>query len=161
MYITEVIYTNLDGEEVVKKLHFNFSKREMIRLEAELEGGIDGYIDSMSKETDKVKILDMFEYLIQRSYGERPDAEHFNKGPEVLKEFQSSLAYEAMFEALSMDEHAETTMAEFIKGVFPKVLTDAVEKAIADAGGDLQKALEVLNASKVEAKLDPTTTPTP
>lgn len=161
MLIREVSYLNFDKVPCTRVLHFNLAPREMIHMMAEIEGGPAGVIRYMTEETDPVKILSKFEDLVLRAFGLRPDAEHFQKSDEIRAEFQSSLAFEAMFEQLSMDPKAEDYISEFFKEVFPPEMVAATEKAIAAAGGDTEKALANLQA-EIEAKeAESTKSPTP
>lgn len=147
-------YTDDEGNEQTEteSYWFHISKREMLKLQAEFDGGIQGLLNAFRGETDPMKLFQFFENIILLSHGIRIDnGRRFDKSTKVQEEFLSSAAFEALFEDLTMGEQADKSMAEFIKGVFPPDMITISEKALEEAGGDMDKALATLEGQAKEA----------
>lgn len=147
-------YTDDDGKEQTETEDhwFHISKREMIKIQAEFEGGVEGLIKAFVNEKDSLKLFEFFEKIILLSHGVRIDnGKRFDKSASVQAEFLSSAAFEALYEDLTMGDDSDRNMANFIKGVFPPDMVTVSEKALEEAGGDPKKALETIEAQSREA----------
>ena len=112
-------YTDLNGNEAQDTYMFNFTRREAIKLMAKYDGDIMGEVDRLVKEgTNGLSgIIDMFEEIILSSVGQKsPDGKSFIKSPEIVAQFENTLAYAQLFEDLLTDPKA---MEEFVAGCIP------------------------------------------
>lgn len=122
-----ITFENLDGEMVTKEFHFNLSKAELIRLEAENDGK-GGYQEAMQRIVDAKDgkaIMDEFENIIMLTVGER-QGDQFVKSPEIKAAFRNSAAYDELFMELVTDAGAG---AAFVNGVIPAHLANSVKNA--------------------------------
>lgn len=101
-----VTYTTFDGETVTEELLFHISKIEASRLDAKFgKGGLQEYMQKIAKEEDTKAIFDLLYEMITMGYGEKSeDGRRFVKSPEKTKAFEESLAFDAIFEALTTKE---------------------------------------------------------
>jgi hypothetical protein len=113
-------YENFDGETVTKTCWFHLSVPEWTRMEAAYSGGLQEHFKQLVEAGDNKKMVEEFENLIFKSYGER-DGDRFAKSDEISLAFSQSLAYEALFMELVTDLKK---VEAFILGVLPKELAD-------------------------------------
>jgi len=150
-------YLDLDENEVeeTENFWFNISKRELVNLQAEQQGGVQGFLDYFAKikrEQDIPALFAWFEKLILLSYGKRIDGGRgFDKSQKVKDEFLASAAFNALFEDLAMSPDADEKMAKFIRGVFPGDMVK-IEQAVKEADGDVTKAIAILEAGDAAEK---------
>lgn len=135
----EITYKTLDDEEVTDVFYFHIGKPELITLEAEFEGGLNGMIRHIIESNNNKEILAFFKRFILMSHGKRSeDSKRFIKSDELRTEFEQSMAYEKLFTEMFEDPGA---FAVFLKGALPKDLADNVDKAVADVAKDANKQL--------------------
>jgi len=116
-----ITYTDYDGNKRTEDKYFHMTKRELIKWETESgSGGMDKLIEKMIAEEDRKKLVEMFDDLILRSYGEKSiDGRTFVKSEELRNEFANSAAYDELFyELFSSTENA----TEFVNGLVPQDL---------------------------------------
>ena len=114
-----ITYTDYDGNERTEDKYFHMTNRELIKWETESgSGGMDKLIEKIIAEEDRKKIVDMFDDLILRSYGEKSmDGRSFIKNDEIREAFANSAAYDELFyELLSSTDNA----TEFVNGLIPQ-----------------------------------------
>lgn len=127
-------YTTFDDEEVEEVFYFNFSKPELIDMDAKYEGGIAGLIRKISDSKNIREIIGIFKMIILDSYGEKSDdGKRFIKSDERREAFSQSAAYETLYMELCSETNAAV---EFLVGVMPK-----------EFQGEIQKAAEELTAT--------------
>ena len=116
-----ITYTDYDGNERTEDKYFHMSKRELIKWETESgSGGMDKLIEKIIEEEDRKKIVEMFDDLILRSYGEKSmDGRSFTKSEELKNAFANSAAYDQLFYELLSDTDKAT---EFVNGLIPQDL---------------------------------------
>ena len=116
-----ITYTDYDGNKRTEDKYFHMSKRELIMWETESgSGGMDKLIEKIIAEEDRKKIVEMFDDLILRSYGEKSmDGRSFIKSEELKNEFANSAAYDELFYELMSDTDKAT---EFVNGLIPQDL---------------------------------------
>lgn len=120
-----ISYTDYDGNERNEEYYFNFTKAEVVEMEASETGGMKKMLESIIRTNDTKKIMEVFKDIIQKSYGVKsPDGKRFIKNKEVLEEFTQSEAYSELFMELATNEQAAIA---FINGVFPKEYTEAAQ----------------------------------
>lgn len=112
-------YTDLNGNEAQDTYMFNFTRREAIKIMAKYNGDIMAEVDRLVKagSNGMSGIIDMFEEIILSAVGQKsPDGKSFIKSPEIVSQFENSMAYAQLFEDLLTDPKA---MEEFVTGCIP------------------------------------------
>lgn len=114
--LTKVVkYTDFNGNARSDTLYFNLSEAEIARLEFSYPNGLESYVNKLNSEERPDEILDLFEKVIQMSYGEKSeDGRHFRKSPEKTTEFMQSVAYNSLF--MELLTNADTA-AQFFSGL--------------------------------------------
>ena len=128
MFKKTVSYVDYNDEEQTKTLYFNLTKSELIEMETEENGGFSEMLKRIVAEKDGNKIMKVFKKLILKSYGVKtPDGQGFDKSEEVLKSFEYSAAYDALFIELCTNAEAAS---EFIAQIMS--LNDEQRKSLKD-----------------------------
>lgn len=142
-----VNYIDFDGNAQTEEHYFNLSKSEMIDME--IEQGVDNYqkwLQTLIATKDYGGLIAEFRKIIQKTYGIKSvDGKRFEKSPEILANFISTAAYDALYVELATDVDKA---AEFLVGVVPK-----------DLQGDMQNAM-VEEVAKHTPALPPPPPPT-
>jgi hypothetical protein len=114
-------YEDFDGNQVTEDFYFNLSKPDLIEFEAEHQGGINGFFETIIRTRDNNALVQLFKSFILRAYGEKsPDGKRFVKEEgRLAKQFAETPAYEALFMELT---ESEENLAAFFIGVLPKDL---------------------------------------
>lgn len=112
-----ITYTDYNGTERTEDFYFNLNKREITVMELSIKGGLAEMIKRIVDAQDTPAIINVFEDLIQRSYGVKtPDGRGFVKRAEDLESFMATEAYSQLFMELATDADAAAT---FVNGVVP------------------------------------------
>lgn len=118
MFKKTITFEDYDGNERTEDFYFNLDERDITKMELGTTGGLDQYIQKIAAEKDLPKIIELFEELIDASYGEKSaDGKYFMKTAEALMKFKSTQAYSDLYMELATNEDAA---AEFINGITPK-----------------------------------------
>lgn len=119
-----------DEEEVEEYFYFNLTKTELLELEIEHQEGLEEWLEKISKARDRKTLWHEFKRIVLLAYGEKsPDGKSFIKS----EESRDAFAHSAAFDALMMNLLTDANMAaNFVKGVMPKDLAKAADKAAAD-----------------------------
>lgn len=122
-----ITFENLDGEMVTKEFHFNLSKGELIRLEAENDGkgGYQAAMQRIVDAKDGKAIMDEFENIIMLTVGER-QGDQFVKNDEIRSAFRNTAAFDELLMELATDANAG---AAFVNAVIPAHLANSVKNA--------------------------------
>lgn len=121
-------YTDFDEVERTEDFYFNLTKPEIVLLDAELEGGLEGSFAKAAGSGDLKKMIDIFRLLLLRSYGQKSaDGKRFLKSEEISKDFECSAAYPEFFMELAGKEN---TLTEFILGIVPKDVREQMVKQL-------------------------------
>lgn len=114
-----ITYTDLNDVERTETFYFNLTKPEIVRMQSSVKGGLDIRLKGIANVLDGAAILEFFEELIFKAYGEKSeDGRRFVKSDELSTAFMQTPAYEALFEELVTNDKAA---AEFVNGVLPNV----------------------------------------
>ena len=114
-----ITYTDLNGVERTEDFYFNLTKPEIVRMQGSVKGGLDIRLKGIANELNGAAILEFFEELIFKAYGEKSeDGRRFEKSDKLSTEFMQTPAYEVLFEELVTDD---TAAAAFVNGVMPNV----------------------------------------
>lgn len=133
MYQKTITYHQLDGTEITDNFYFNLSKPELMNMMIDDFDGdpVEELTRIMNTKNTKAMIK-FVETIIRRSYGEKSaDGKRFVKSDELTKAFMETEAYEKFFMELFEDASGKA-IADFITGIVPSDMRDAVNKAIAD-----------------------------
>ena len=118
MYKTTMTYVDFDDNKRTEDFYFNLTQAEITKMELSTKGGLDSYIERISKEQDTPKIIQLFEDLICASYGVKSDdGKHFIKTKEALDLFKSTQAYSDLYMELATNADKAS---EFINAITPK-----------------------------------------
>lgn len=123
----EIEFTDHNGNKQKQTHYFHFSKAELVRLEVSGEG------NSLSEQLLRIgarqsgkEIMDVFDMLISKSYGERSiDGANFVKNDELLSRFKSSEAFSELFLELVGDPDKAIA---FWNELVPADVIDAINK---------------------------------
>lgn len=141
MFVKEVTYTDYNGNQRTETLYFNLTKSEMTQMNLAQEGGLDTYIKRIMETQNGQEIIDMFDLILSKSYGQKSlDGRRFIKSPELYQEFKETEAYnEFFFELITDSEKA----ADFVNGVVSSITEDkAFKKAMEEMNIDFQSELK-------------------
>lgn len=121
-------YVDYDGNEREEDFYFNLTKAELMEMSLSTSGGLDKYIERITKAQDTAKLIELFKDIIIKSYGVKSDdGKRFIKNPELTEEFTQTEAYSDLFTTLATDENEA---AAFINGIMPKELLDAAKEEV-------------------------------
>lgn len=110
-------YTDYNGVERTEDFYFNFTKTELTKLETSKEGGLAESINKIINSVDVSKMVDTFETIILKAYGEKSDdGKYFNKSEEISERFSHTEAFNILFLELINDPEKA---GEFIISVMP------------------------------------------
>ena len=117
-------YTDYNGNARKRDCYFNLNKAEIMKMEMSTKGGLAERIQSVVDAQDQPAIIQIFEDLIQKSYGVKTADGAFVKRKEDLDEFISTEAYSELFMKLATDAEAA---AKFINGIIPADMAKQLE----------------------------------
>lgn len=130
MYKKTVTYVDYDGVERTESFYFNLTKAELTNLELTTEGTMTSMIKKIIEENDIPRLITLFQKIIDISYGVKSDdGKRFMKNPELLAAFKENPAYSEIYMSLIENDNAA---AEFVNGIMPKDLQDAMNQGAAN-----------------------------
>lgn len=104
MYKTTLEYRDFNNKQQKEDLYFNLTEAEIVRLDVGFPGGLIEFAQAINADTDKSKIMDMIETVLEASYGiKSEDGKRFVKNHEVKESFLNSAAYSALFVKMMRD----------------------------------------------------------
>ena len=119
-----ITYTDYNGSERTETFRFNLTKAEIVKMEMGVAGGLAERIERIVAAQDQPSIIEVFEDLIQKSYGVMtPDGKGFMKRQEDLDAFMATPAYSELFMELATNAEAAS---EFINGIIPANMSKAL-----------------------------------
>lgn len=135
-----ITYFDFDGNERTETHYFNLTQTELIEMSMDLPDGVTDAVGgdpaNIDKEAAAMKIfekignkgaLQFMKDLVLKSYGVKSeDGRRFEKSPELTKEFEQTLAYDAMLVELMSDDEAASN---FVNAVIPtQMINKMIEK---------------------------------
>ena len=97
-------------------------------MQGSVKGGYDVRLKSIAADLNGANIMEFFEDLISRSYGEKSeDGRRFMKSYELSKAFMETPAYEVLFEELVTNAEAA---ADFVNAIMPADVTKKVQESM-------------------------------
>jgi hypothetical protein len=119
-----IAYIDLNGVERKEDFYFNLSKPEILKMQGSVKGGYDVRLKGIAADLNGANIMEFFEDLIMRSYGEKSeDGRRFMKSEEISRSFMETPAYEVLFEELVTNDKAA---ADFVNSIMPADVTQKV-----------------------------------
>ena len=122
----EITYKNFNDEEEKEEFYFNLTRNELLQLELSEKGGLANAYRRIIRESDGKKIVEIFKWIVEQSYGVRSsDGKKFYKTPTALEEFKASGAYDQLLFDLMSD--SDGFASTFANGLLPADLVAQVE----------------------------------
>lgn len=130
-----ITYTDYDGNERTETFWFGLNQAELTKMAIVKDGGLDKYCEKIIETKDGQKLVDIFDEIILKSYGEKSlDGRRFiKKGPNgesLAAAFQETEAYNQLFIEL-MDAK---NMVAFIRGIVPSNLEQNIDWGSVSSG---------------------------
>lgn len=89
-----ITYKDFNEEEQTEDFYFHLSRADMVQLEANWQGGLQGALTLANRTGDNKVIYGVFKDFIMTAYGIRSaDGKRFVKNERLREEFESSEAY--------------------------------------------------------------------
>lgn len=133
-------YEDFDGNNITEDFYFHISKLEVVELEVEFEGGLEGHIKKLQETENAKEAYHLFKDVLIKAYGERVNSREFHKSPETQLKFANSPALgELIFSFIEKPEEG----AAFLEGCLPKGMVEQSKKA--------QVARELENSPEVSS----------
>lgn len=112
-------FTDFNGNEREEDFFFNLTKSEILKMEMGESGGLTEKIKRIVAAQDTPAIMEVFEDLISRAYGEKSaDGKRFVKSKEISEAFMQTQAYDELFMEIATNEDKA---AEFINAIVPDI----------------------------------------
>lgn len=122
-----ITYPDYNGVQRTEDFYFNLSKPEIVKMQASVKGGYDVQLRSIAANLNGGQIMEFFEELISKAYGEKSeDGRRFMKSEEISKSFMETPAYEKLFEELVTDDKAAADFVNTIMSVNPSETQAAI-----------------------------------
>lgn len=120
-----ITFTDYNGVSRTEDHYFNLNDAELMKLELGTVGGLSEQIKRVMSEQDVPTIMEIFDHLIDISYGRRSaDGREFEKSEAITRSFKQTEAYSKLFMELVSKEG---TASEFVNGIISRTV---------DASGD-------------------------
>lgn len=131
MYKKVFKYKDFDGHDRVEEAYFNLTKAEvMMWMTTNKEYTLDKLLIELTRVGDVKRIMEIFEDLILRSYGEKSiDGRRFIKSEELRENFKQTEMYSELFMELVGDSNKA---ANFVNSIMPKDLEQDLDAILAN-----------------------------
>lgn len=135
MLIKKITYNDYNGLERTEDFHFNLNEAELMEMQFTAEGLYSNQLTKMIDAKNLPLLFKTMKRIILTAYGEvSDDGKRFIKSEEISEGFAQTEAYTKILTELMNDEKACT---EFIMGIMPSAMREAIAKqeksAVADA----------------------------
>lgn len=141
MYIIREKFKDWNDVEREEEFYFNLTTAELTKMELSEYGGLTNMLQLMIEKKDVKKMIEVFELIIDKSYGVKsPDGRFFYKEetkPGILAEFKATQAYSQIFTRFATDDKFAS---EFVKNVIPQDLSAKVNEM--EKSGELDKIVK-------------------
>lgn len=129
MYHRIFKYKDFDDREREEEALFHLSKAEtMMWLTTNSELTLDQVLVELTQKNDIKRIMEIFEDLILRSYGQKSaDGRRFIKSDQLREEFKQTEMYSELFMELVNDDKKA---AIFVNSILPKDLAKETESIL-------------------------------
>lgn len=146
-------YTDYNDNTRTQEFFFYLSKKDIQKLNARYEGGIQGRFNIIMNKLDNRLLLETVEDLILSSYGEKSeDGAKFVKNEKVRADFESSAAYEELFDELTTGDNAADKFSDFLRKILPNEVQAQIAKAEAEGNVEMPELLaEAIKDQKADS----------
>lgn len=129
MIAKTIKYKDFNDVERTETFLFNLTKTELSNLNFKHHGTYGEQLKAIADSNDVKLVTELFNEIIIKAYGiKSEDGKNFRKSPEIVDDFVSSAAYDAlMTELISNVDEA----ASLFVGMLPKDMQDEVKKEMA------------------------------
>lgn len=128
MLTKAITYEDYNGNKKTKNFYFNLTRSEIAKMHLYEDGGLEAKIKKMVESGNNKEIFYYFEDFVLSCYGEKSaDGEEFVKNDEIREKFKNHPAYDVLF--MEFIEGGDKAMSDFINGVIPPSMADAVKNA--------------------------------
>lgn len=111
-------YTDFNGVEREETHYFDLSEPDVMRLNYGSGANLKDIVERITQEQDGGRIIELFEKIIQASYGEKSeDGKLFIKDEKALRNFIYSPMYPQLYMKLATDADYA---ARFVREITPK-----------------------------------------
>lgn len=111
-------YTDFNGVEREETHYFDLSEPDVMRLNYGSGANLKDIVEKITQEQDGGRIIELFEKIIQASYGEKSeDGKLFIKDEKALRNFIYSPMYPQLYMKLATDADYA---ARFVREITPK-----------------------------------------
>ena len=157
MLTKTVTYEDLNDETVTETLYFNINKLEILEMDIEHGGDLEGVLKRLVESKDNREIYALFKNILVSAYGiKSDDGRRFIKSEEIRKDFESSPALpEIIFDFVKNPEEAGL----FIEKCLPqKLIREAKAEqakngpATATPSPTSEQSVEIVTGEVVEIK---------
>lgn len=111
-----ITYTDYNDVVRTETHYFHMNKAEITKMQMSVKGGMAGFIQRIIDTEDVAGLINLWEELIDKSYGVKTIDGKFLKRPEDLEAFKASGAYPELYMKFVTDTEAAS---KFINGIFP------------------------------------------
>lgn len=126
-----VKYTDFNDEERSEDLYFNLTKTELHNLNFAHYGTYAEQLQGIVDSKDIRLIMELFTEIVTRAYGiKSEDGRNFRKSSEIVNDFVTSAAYDALMTEILNDEEAAANL--FI-GALPKDMQEQIRAEMSKA----------------------------
>ena len=144
-----VTFDDWDGNKVTEKYYFHINETELSLLNSRYGGNLVRTMARLTAEHSPEEAMNIILDVVKTAYGVMDDDRiHFRKAstnPKIWEDFVSSPGFDKFFTDVMGDD---AKCAEFVNGIMPKKLRDAVN-ADTENGTRASKKLEELTAADV------------
>lgn len=115
-----ITYTDYRGVTRTDDFYFNYSRAELIEMEASTDGGLQEKIDKIAKSKSPKQAMPFIKDIILGAYGiKSDDGIRFHKSEEIRKSFEESEAYSELLMEFINDavSGGAEKVAQFINGL--------------------------------------------
>lgn len=120
MIIKTIKYTDYNGAKREEDFYFNYSRAEMIEMEASVDGGMDAKIKKIIQSKSTKEAMVLIKDIILGAYGiKSDDGKRFVKSEDIRKSFEESEAYSELLVEFITDatQGDGNKITEFINGL--------------------------------------------
>lgn len=118
-------FTDYDGNNCTEDFYFNLTKAELVLLNAEYKGGLEGHLNSMVNNNDISALANFMKKIVEISYGVKSeDGKRFIKNPKLSEEFLQTPAFSELYMKLLTEENVSSA---FVRGIMPKDLVESAK----------------------------------
>lgn len=126
MFRTNITYTDLNGVSSTEILHFNLTTIEIARLGAKLNpenGDLSAHFKKVASSGNALNNILLMTEIVLAAYGvPTPDGRGFQKTPEIVEQFEYSVAFAEFIEQLMVNDALAVEFGNNVLAVNPDLV---------------------------------------